>query len=358
MNIVDGHSKVDLAREWLDTASALAVRTGSTHPVLRLMSPVQALAVPAWDPAALDQLLPAFESLFDDADDWLAAVARAFHSHSLLNFGLDRSVAVANFTEALTRFRRVGDRWGMSMVLEALSMVEAQDGRYAAAAEHAREAIGLLVEVGSTEDLFQLRTRLAQAQFLMGRHAESVESLRQAEVDARRMCHPMALAAVELGHAARSRLAGDLTGAWRRFERIDELIAGAEVTAGQFLAMVESFRGLTAAAAGDLLRARDAPGDALRHALSSQDSPVIGAVMVGCADLALREGDPALAATMLGAADRLNGAIDHSVVDRPAIERAVRRALGPDSYAAAHRRGQAATMESVGDLMAIGAATS
>jgi tetratricopeptide (TPR) repeat protein len=358
MNIVDGHSRLDQARQWLETAADLAVRSGSRHPLLRLIAPVQALAAPAWDPTMVEAMLPAFEDLFADADPWVAAVARAFHAHALLNMGRDRAVAVANFTDALELFNGVGDRWGISLVLEALSGVEAQEGRFAASATHAERAIDLLAELGTAEDLFQLHTRLAQAQWQLGRRAESLESLRRAEREAHRLCHPMALASIELGRATISRLDGDLAAAWRGFERIDGLLAGADMFAPQFRAVVESFRGLTAAAGGDLARSREAHTLALAHALSSSDSPVIGVVMVGCADLVWREGDPELAATMLGAADRLNGAVDHAVVDRPAIERAVRAALTAQAYEAAHTRGRAATADSVGELMAIGAAAS
>jgi hypothetical protein len=276
----------------------------------------------------------------------------------LLNLGRDRAVAIGNFRDALIRFRRVGDRWGMSLVLEALSAVEAQDGHFGDAAAHAEEAIGLLTELGTAEDLFQLRMRLAQAQWLMGHRAESLASLRSAEREADRLGLPLAIAAVQLARATMSRLDGDLADAWRRFDRIDALLASSDAFAPQFRAVVDSGRGMTAALDGDLRRARQAHTAAVQHALSSSDFPVIGIVMVGCADLAVREGNAELAATMLGVADRLNTAVDRSVVDRPRIEEAVRLALTSHAYEAAYRRGQAATVDSVGELMATDAAAS
>jgi predicted ATPase len=358
LNIVDGHANLGQARDWLETASKLAAGSDPVHPVLRLLSPVQALAAPAWDLAALYRMLPAFEALFADPDDWVAAVARSFHAHALLNMGRHRAVAVRNFQEALGLFRRLGDRWGMSLVLEALSAVEAQDGHFGTSARHAEEAIGLLTELGTAEDLFQLRMRLTQALWLQGRRTEATAALEGAEREADRLGLPMATASVNLGRAMVARIGGDLAEAWHRMARIDELFASTDAFAPQLRAVVDSARGLTAALDGDLRRAREAHTAALEHALSSADSPVIGIVLVGCADLALREGRPDVAASMLGAADRLNEAVDHSVVDRPRIEQAVRRALSADDFAAAYRRGQAATVDTVGELLAIGAAAS
>ncbi|HEY2950074.1 MAG TPA: BTAD domain-containing putative transcriptional regulator [Micromonosporaceae bacterium] len=358
LNLVDGHGELARAKTWLDRSAELAAGVPAVHPVLKLVAPIRMLAGPAWNLGMVDRMLPVFDALFADGDAWVAAVARSFHAHALLNFGRDREVAVRNFEDALGLFRRLGDRWGVSLALEALATVEAQDGRFRRSAEHAEEAVDMLTELGTAEDLFQLRMRLAQAQWLLGRRADSVATLGLAEREADRLGLPMAIASVQLGRAMMARMEGDVAEAWYRLDRVDAVLAASDAFAPQLRAIVDGARGLTAALDGDLRRAREAHTVALEHALSSMDSPVIGMVMVGCADLALREGNPELAATMLGAADHLNGAVDHSIVDRPRIEQAVGRAIGPDAYAAAYRRGQATTVDSVGELLAIGAAAS
>jgi hypothetical protein len=223
--------------------------------------------------------------------------------------------------------------------------LQASDGDYVTAAASAQEAIDLLTELGTIEDLLQLRMRLAAAQWLQGDRDGCVATLRAAQAEADHLGLPVGHAMVMLGWASLARADGDRAEAGRLFAEAERL-ASARSVAPQFLAILAGNRGLVAGEEGDLATARHFHTEALRHALASSDFPVLGAVLVGCADLALREGDGELAAKLLGAATAMNGGVDRSLPDRPRIEDGVIKAIGPQRFAVAYALGEAMTADS------------
>lgn len=342
LNQMDAHSEFAKSGEWFARAAEIGQAVAHKNPVLRLVVPMRHVAT--WSPRHADNILPLYRELFTDPDPWVASTARAFHAHALVNFGKPRAQAREDFQKALQGYREVGDRWGMSLALEALSTLEASDGDYAASAASAQEAIDLLTEIGTVEDLLQLRMRLVAAKGLMGDETGCVASLKEAQLDADRLGLPIGQAMVMLGHASLARARGDLKTAKSGFAEASALAADSTV-APQFRAVVASTRGMIEAEQGDLASARDFHTEAMKHALASADFPVIGGVLVGCADLALREGHGELAAKLLGAATSLNGGVDRSLPDRPRIEEAVIKAIGPQRFAAAYALGETMTLD-------------
>jgi hypothetical protein len=84
--------------------------------------------------------------------------------------------------------------------------------------------------------------------------------------------------------------------------------------------------------------------DALAAAATAGDRPSAAAAVEGLAAAAL--GNTALgtaaaerAAALLGAADSIRGAVDHSSLDEPAIRTAAREQLGEAAFDAGYRRG-------------------
>jgi hypothetical protein len=73
---------------------------------------------------------------------------------------------------------------------------------------------------------------------------------------------------------------------------------------------------------------------------------------VGLADLALREGDPAWSATLLGASLSVRGTIDRSAEDEARVAGAARMVLGGARYDDAYERGQQVTMDTLAALIA------
>ncbi|HZM84570.1 MAG TPA: BTAD domain-containing putative transcriptional regulator [Candidatus Limnocylindrales bacterium] len=343
LNQMDSHSEFTKSGEWFARAAEIAEPIADKHPVLRLVAPMRHIA--PWSNEKTELILPLYRELFTDPDPWVASTARAFHAHALINHGKARRQAISDFQNALRGYREAGDRWGMSLVLEALSTLEASDGDYAAAAASAQEAIDLLTEMGTIEDLLQLRMRLVAAQWLLGDEAACVATLDAARVEADRLGLPVGLAMVTLGFASLARAHGDLPTAKVRFAEAAALVAEGAVPP-QFLAILAGCRGLIAGEEGDLVAAREYHTAALRHALDSSDFPVVGAILVGCADLALREGDGELAAKLLGAATSMNGGVDRSLPDRPRIEESVIKAIGPQRFAVAYAMGESMTLAS------------
>jgi tetratricopeptide (TPR) repeat protein len=342
LNQMDSHSEFTKAGEWFARAAELGAPVAHKHPVLRLVTPLRHVA--AWSFDETDVILPLYQKLFTDSDPWVASTARAFHAHALVNLGRSRRQAMGDFQKALRGYREAGDRWGMSLVLEALSTLLASEGDYAASVAAAEEAIDLLTELGTLEDLLQLRMRLTAARWLMGDEGGCLASLEAAEVEADRLGLPVGHAMVKLGHASMARAHGDLATAAALFAEADEIV-GKGVVPPQFRAILASNRALVAGAQGDHGPARGFHTEALMHALASTDFPVIGAVLVGRADLALREGDAELAAKLLGAATSLNGGIDRSLPDRPRIEEGTIKAIGAQRFAAAYAMGEAMTLD-------------
>jgi predicted ATPase/DNA-binding SARP family transcriptional activator len=348
LNIVDGRQDLDQAKVWFQRASELVRDIDEPeHPVLKLVAPTT--LVTGWDLMAATELLPEYEKLFDDAEPWVAATARAFHAHTLVNLGRSVGEAKRNFEAALEIYRSAGDRWGMSLALDALSMMDAQQGDFAGSAAHAEEALALLRELGTQEDLVQLWLRLAMARSKLGRPDQAATVLAEAEREAERMGSSFGLAGVNFAIATAARFNGDLATARQRLDQATARVAEVLV-APQFRAILAGSYALLAGEEGDLAQARRRHTEALELGLASGDYPVIGHVLVGCADLSLREGDPRLAARLLGAAEAMNGVVDHSIPDRERVTDAARKALGDKAYHAAYGEGLAATTESLPGL--------
>jgi predicted ATPase/DNA-binding SARP family transcriptional activator len=349
INILDGHGDIPRALEWYTEAAEITKRVGPVHPMLKLAPPMALLV--NWAVDGGSQMVEAYENLFDDDDLWVVATAHTFHAHGLVNMGRPGHEVRHEFELALSGYRKIGDRWGMALALEALSVTAAQRGDFAASAAQAWEAIGLLSKLGTSEDLLQLRMRLAQALWMDGKKAEAITTLEEAQLLADQLGAPYPRASMDVMWAILERVQGDQPKAWKHLNKASATIAGA-VVAPQFWAFLAHTKGLLAAEEGRLELARQEHTAAIEHALASSDYPIIGIILVGCADLVLREGDPVLAARFLGASEAMSGCIDHSIMDLPRVTESVRNALPADTFAAAYRLGQTATVENLPALVA------
>jgi hypothetical protein len=347
LNVVDGRGDIERAKEWFHQASRLVREGRAVHPVLRLVEPTS--MIESWDLNMAREVLPEYAKLFDDPDPWVAATARAFHAHTQVNIGRTGPQAKTDFETALTLYRSIGDRWGMSLALEALSMVAAQEGDFAVSARMALEADELLTTLGTSEDLLQLRLRLAQAQWFLGEKEASIATIAEAERLAEKLGSVFGRAATAFAWSSYARMDGDLAQARRLLAKAGDLLE-ADLLAPQFRAIHAGAVGLVAAAEGDFGLARQKHTYAVETAIASGDAPVIGYILVGCADLSLREGNPVLAATLLGAAEAMNGAVDHSILDRPRVDAETRALLGEERFAEAYRQGLTATIPSIPEL--------
>ena len=119
----------------------------------------------------------------------------------------------------------------------------------------------------------------------------------------------------------------------------------------QIRAGIATSLGYLASAEGDLDAARRWHAEALEVARSAADSPVIAQTLTGLADLALREGDPARAAELLGASFAIRGTTDRSVIDEERVVGEARSVLGDTRYGQAYQRGRRVTVDTLAALI-------
>jgi predicted ATPase len=339
LNGMEGSARTDEVLRWFREAERLGAGPTAKHPALRLMSPLAAI----FDSDGEPEVFRLVEALLDDPDPWLRAVANMVLSQVRQNFGQSAEVAEAEMRQSLELFRESGERWGIGFALSALGDTAATRGDFAQAVSWQREAIVLVREVGIREDLPQLEVKLAHQLWLAGDADESRRILKQSHASAEDVGMPVVMASVEYGHATLSLAEGAVDEAREHVERALGLVeAGPFGT--QFRAVAGSFRGLIEGAAGDLTAARALHADAIRAAVETKDSPVIGIVLTGIADLWLRCGDPARAARLLGAAEAIRGCVDRTVPDVDRIQAEARAALGDAGFEAAYRSGATITV--------------
>ena len=315
LNGLEGAAHIDEVKSWFQQAGRLGAGPDARHPALRLMGPLAAIFVSDGEKSTFDLVRP----LFDDPDPWLRAVAKMIIAQVRLNFGHSAAAAEAEMREALAGFQAIGERWGTGFALSSLGDLAAARGDFAQAVIWQREAIALVREVGIREDLPQLEVKLAHQLWLAGDRAEVRRMLKQSRESADDVGMSEVLASVEYGYATIAREDGALEDARERMARAAALTDTGSI-APQFRAVIRSTQGLIEAAAGDLAASRRFHAEAMEIAVQSKDSPVIALALVGVADLALRGGDPAEAARLLGASVAVRGSVDRSVPDVGRIE--------------------------------------
>ena len=339
LNGLEGVLPIEEVEVAFRMADQISAGTSRSHPVLRLLRPLSEVFENGGQRGALESLAP----LYTDPDPWLRAAAKMIAAQLRLNFGHSTEAAEAEMQEALAGFRALGERWGIGVSLSALGDLVAARGDFRAAVTCQREAIALVREVGIREDVPQLEAKLAYQLWRAGDHAEARRMLKRARQSAEDVGLTEVMASVEYGYATIAREEGALDEARERITTASALIERSTF-APQFRATTHSTHGLIEAAAGDLKAARAFHVRAVDIAVHSMDAPVIAQVLVGVADLALRGGDPAEAARLLGAADAVRGSADRLLSDVDRIEAAARAALGDAGFGEAYRSGGTVTV--------------
>ena len=342
LNGLEGELPIDEVQAAFFRAEECAAGVESRHPALRLLHPL----VVIFTAEGQDVGFAMVEPLYDDPDGWLRAIARLIVAQLRINFGQSPEVANAEMREALAGFREIGERWGIGFSLSGLAEMAAAQGDFAQAVRWLREAVALVAEVGLREELPQLEARMAHHLWMAGESAEARRMLKQARESVEEIGSPDVLTGVEYSYAAFARAHGDLEGARLGMARVAAMLDERDhrTFVPQFRAMIRSQQGLVEAGGGDLDLAEEHHLAALRLAADSRDSPVIALALVGAADLALRRGDPAQAAYLLGAADSVRGTRDRSVPDVEPITFEARAALGDAGFEAAYHRGDGVTL--------------
>ncbi|MBM0236629.1 winged helix-turn-helix domain-containing protein [Micromonospora sp. ATA32] len=328
------------AAEWIHKAYRFSQRSQGSHPGMALVVPLERML------QAPDAFLPAWEPLLDDEDPWVRALARLHLGKMRIMLGQDGRDVDAYLELALAEFRALGERFGISFALTELAELIAVRGEFAGACEHYEQAIAVVTEVGTIEDVIRMRSRQAQLYWLLGDEDSSAAAIAEAQRCAERVTWPGALAVLALSQAELARWRGDAEEVVRQLGVATTLL-GDEAEQAHIRAVTHDLLGYLA---DDLGEARRHRASACQAAAEAGHAPSIAQVLVGVADLALRRYQYEQAARLLAASTGVRGLPDRSHPDVARIEQTVRRRLGEAKFAEAALEG---TQTSWSQLVAV-----
>ncbi len=299
----------------------------------------------------IEQAMADLQRLYTARDPWLRAAAHTVHGHALINTGTIDGVEEA-FRTALDAFRELGEKWGLSLTLTGLAEVALWSGDALLARRYLGEALECSTAFGSgNDDSSHVRVRLAHTYAALGDEAEARRVLEDALSSAERRGASEDLSYVRFTLGETARRSGDLETARTLLHMAAE--DGRMSGPPQFPAMINTQIGFLNALEGAHTEAFERHSEALHLAARGYDAPVTALAIVGLADLAVREGDPERAATLLGAAVGIRGIDDRSLPDPPRVERAARAVAGDEAFSAAYGRGFGMTVFEVGAYLGI-----
>ncbi|MEU4344844.1 BTAD domain-containing putative transcriptional regulator [Nocardia sp. NPDC023852] len=322
------------AEEWIHKAYDISRRAQTRHPAPKFAAPLVRMV------QAPDAILPAWEALLVDEDPWVRALARLHLGKMRIQLGHDGRDADTYLAMALTEFRAIGDRWGIMFALTEVANRIAMRGEFAAACDHYEQAIAVVTEVGAIDDVVPMRLRQAQLYWLLGDVESSAAAVAEAQRSAERVAWPSALAALAMSKAELARWSGDAEQAYRQLD-VATAILGDDAERAIVRAPIQDLLGYLAE---DLDEARAHRIAAFRAASEAGNTPLIAQVLVGIADLALREQQYEQAARLLAASAGMRGLSDRSHPDVARIEQATRSRLGNSRFAEATGEGAQASL--------------
>jgi predicted ATPase len=315
----DGHE----AAEWIHQAYRFSQRSQQGNPPLGLVTPLERML------QAPGAALSAWESVLDNEDPWVRALARLQLGKMRIMLGQGGRDAEADLELALAEFRALGERFGISLALSELAEQIAKRGDFAGACEHHEQAVAVITEVGATEDVIRLRTRQALMHWLKGDQDASAAAMAEAERSAEGVTWPYALVELALAKAELARWGGHAEEA-RRHLGVATTFLGDDAELANIRAELHDVLGYLA---DDLREARNHRIAAWQAASEAGLVPLIAQVIVGVADLAVRLDQYEQAARLLAASVGVRGLPDRSHPDAARIEQAAQRHLGEARFA-------------------------
>ncbi|HEX6450278.1 MAG TPA: BTAD domain-containing putative transcriptional regulator [Trebonia sp.] len=321
------------AAVWIHEAYRFSQGSRLSHPAPRVVAALERML------QAPDAYLTAFEPLLDDEDPWVRALARLHLGKARIALGQGGRDADVYLETALAEFRALGERFGISFALTELADRIAVRGKFADACEHYEQAVAVVTEVGSTEDVIQMRSRQAQLYWLLGDEAACAAAIAEAERNAERVTWPDALVELALSKAELARWGGAAAEA-RRQLAIATAVLGDEAGQAKIQSVTHDLLGYLS---DDLGEARAHRAAACEAVAAAGYALAIARVLVGVADLALRRGEHEQAARLLAASDAVRGLPDRSLPDVDRIEQTARSRLGDTRFAEAALEGAQAS---------------
>ncbi|WP_194925419.1 BTAD domain-containing putative transcriptional regulator [Catenulispora pinisilvae] len=332
MFVTSGRSDEHAAEEWIHKAyeaSRHIEPSAHRHPGIALIEPLERLL------RAPQEILSAFEPQLEDENPWVRALARLQMGKMRVMFGQGGLDADEYLETALAEFQALGERFGISFALTEVADRITMRGEFTRAAELYEQAVVVLSEAGAPEDVIRMQARLAMLYWMDGNEQASAAAIGEAAQNAERVSWPNARFEVALAKADLARWSGEPAEA-RRQLGIATSVLGAEAERANFRA---THHDLLSRLTEDLGQARTHSAEAIAAAAETGLPLLIGAMLVGVADLALRADRPEQAARLLGAAAALRGLPEDSLPDEARIEREARNRLGDMEFTEAVRQG-------------------
>ncbi|MBE1485794.1 BTAD domain-containing putative transcriptional regulator [Plantactinospora soyae] len=327
--ISSGRADEHQVAEWIHKGYQSSLRAQRRHPLLGFVVPLERML------EAPDAFLPAWEALLDDGDPWVRALARLQLGKMRIMLGQEGPEADAHLEMALTEFRAIGERFGISFALTELADRLATRGEFAGACEYYEQAVEVVTPVGATEDVIRMRSRQARLYWLLGDEESSAAAIAEAQRCAERVTWPDALAELALAKAEIAYWGGNAEEAHRQLD-VATTMLGDEAERPNIRAVTHDLLGYLV---DDLAEARTHRAVAAQAAAEAGHAPLIAQVLVGVADLALRREQYEQAARLLAASAAVRGMPDRSHPDLARIEQAARHRLGDPGFAEATREG-------------------
>ncbi|RSM87902.1 AfsR/SARP family transcriptional regulator [Kibdelosporangium aridum] len=325
---VSGRSGQHDVAEWIREAHRISQRVTNGHPMLKVAAPLERLL------HTPDAALTAFEPLLTDDEPWIRALALIQLGKQRIMFGDGGREADAHLEMALAEVRAIGERWAISFALIELASRIAVRGEFADACEYYEQAIAAVTEVGALEDVVGMRSYQARLYWLLGDKEASAAAIAEAQRAAEQVAWPNALAELALAKAELARWNGDSEEAYRQLG-VATATLGRDAALANYRAPIQDLLGYLA---DDLDKAREHRVAAF-EAAHEANAPLVAGILVGIADLALRQEQFEQAARLLAASTSVRGLPDHSQPDAARIEQAARSHLGDTRFAEASEEG-------------------
>jgi hypothetical protein len=278
----------------------------------------------------------------DHPDPWVHVATLLFAGAKAENEG-DPEATRDNLAAALRAFEAVGDRWGGALVLTLEAGRRINIGDLDGAEDAALRARSAVDELSPSAALWVMDMRLADIAMRRGDLAAAREHSGRIVQDAGiggedRIFAEAQRAMIEL-------VAGDLEAARRALRTPVERLQAELAEHGHARAVALAARATLALVEGDLESAVAILPGAHAAAVETTDMPVVAAVGLSVAELALALGDAEAAAEILGAAAVLRGGDDPTHPLIIALRERLRETLGDARLSGAYRRGRAMTRE-------------
>ncbi|MFG3338286.1 BTAD domain-containing putative transcriptional regulator [Glycomyces sp. NPDC048151] len=327
------------AQEWIQSANAAAERSGVRHQIIGFIKPLaRMLEAPA-------DFLSAFDPLVEDEDAWVRAQARLARGRLRLMIGSDETDVDSDMEQSLAEFRQIGDRWGVSSVLNFVAQRLAARGEFVKACKLFDETATALAELGSTEEVVSVRARQAQLYWLSGDERASAAALQLAERFAAGIAWPAIVAELTFAKAHLARWRGDRDEA-RALLATVRTDLGAD---GNGIAF--SQKDMSGYLVDDLDEARTLRSEALATAVGMSYPPMIAEALIGIADLAVRQGKDEDAVKLLAAAEVVRGSVDLTLWEAVRLAEDAQDRLGAAKFAEAKDAGREADWNALAEAV-------